>query len=343
MSAPAVLDDGGKNLVFIVGAPRSGTTWLQRSMGAHPDVVTTQETALLDRYVAPLLDSWVEQLPQDLEAWRRRRHRGLPAVLTTDELEEHVVGLARLVYGKALGLKPGARVAMDKNPDHALHTHLIRRLFPDAAVLHIVRDGRDVAASMVTASKTWGREWAPSQVGFAAQAWRTYVEGAASAEGSGRYLQVRYEDLVADPVSGLRTCFAFADVPASEQECAALANRFSRSSTEESMVWSGEVVRRLGATPIEPEGFFGAGRDAGWRSTWDARDRLAFDTVAGGLLRHLGYVDDEDWVGVTALRRTSAAQAARAREAARRLGWRLHMALGRRGLYVHVARTPPYR
>ncbi len=48
----------GSNYVCIVGCPRSGTTWLQKQLGAHPRVVTGQETQLFNVYVGPVLRAW---------------------------------------------------------------------------------------------------------------------------------------------------------------------------------------------------------------------------------------------------------------------------------------------
>src|SRR5204862_3616663 len=160
-------------------------------------VVASQETELISRYCQSWYDVWRDQLPDDAERWARHRHRGLPAVLTVADFDEQVREFARTVYGKLLSLKPTARVVVDKTPENSLHIPLIRELFPNAGVLHIVRDGRDVAASMLSASRGWGRDWAPAQIRRAAETWRTCVESACAGAASGRYLQVRYEDLLA--------------------------------------------------------------------------------------------------------------------------------------------------
>ncbi len=336
------VDATGKNLVFIVGSPRSGTSWLARLLGAHGDVAATQETELLNRYCRSWYDAWDDQLPADTDRWERHRHRGLPAVLTAEEFDDHVLGFARDVYAKVLGLKPGASVVVDKNPEYSLHVGLLRRMFPDAGVLHIVRDGRDVAASMLAASRGWGRDWAPADVRLAAQTWRTNVESAATARGSGRYLEVRYEDLRADGPRVLAECLGFAGIASTPDECADLVARVGArtSAGDDSLVWSGEVVRRLGGAPSEPAGFVGG--TPGWRDAWSVGDRLDFANVAGDLLRSLGYVTDDEWLAATPLRRARATAAHRATDAATRLGWRLHMLLGRRGLYVQVGRVAPY-
>lgn len=346
--AAASIDQGGKNLIFLIGSPRSGTTYLSRLLGAHPAVAATQEIELINRYCRPWQQAWNEQLPTDAGRWERHRHKGLPAVLTRDEFDEAMGSFARSVYEKLLQLKTTARVVVDKNPEYSLHVDLIRAMFPNAGVLHIVRDGRDVAASMVTASRGWGRDWAPDQIGDAAQTWRVNVESAATAHDGGRYLEIRYEDLLGPEGAGvLARCFDFTGIPTSRPACEEILRRFSLGASagdnqSESLIWSGEVVRRLGAPPVEPEGFAGSGASHSWRQTWNVRDRLTFDARAGALLRSLGYEDDDAWLAAPASRRALLGLAVWVGSAASRLGWRVHMLLGRRGLYVHMARMKPY-
>jgi sulfotransferase family protein len=339
------IGERGERLVFIVGAPRSGTTWLQRLMGAHPSVATTQETELLNRYCQTWVDIWDSQLPDDPGEWERRRHRGLPAVLTADEFDRYVRGFAERVYAEALALRPTARVVVDKNPEYSLCIPLIRRMYPEAGVIHLVRDGRDVATSLLAAGHGWGREWAPRRLRLAADTWRTCVESALTARDSGRYLQVRYEDLGDSRV--LAECFGFAGIAATPDECAESLARFDlrtgrSDGGDDSILWSGEVIRRLGAPPAEPSGFFGAGTSGRWRETWTARDRSDFEQVAGDLLRELGYDAGEDWAASTAARRLGERIRVQATGAATRLGWRLHMLLGRRGVYLYLSRIEPY-
>lgn len=341
------VDAAGKNLVFIVGSPRSGTTWLARLMGAHVDVAAMQETELISRYCQSWYAAWRDQLPDGAERWRRNRHRGLPAVLTTEEFDGHVVAFARDVYAKVLGLKPTARVLVDKTPENALHVDLIRRLFPDALVLHLVRDGRDVAESMLAASRGWGRDWAPGRVRLAAQTWRSCVETATTAAHSGPYLQIRYEDLVTDGPLVLAECLRLVGVDATPEEVADIVDRFDirrgeAATEEDSLVWSGEVVKRLGAAPSEPPGFFGPQRFGAWQERWTAWERMTFASVAGGLLRELGYADGDEWVDAPSAFQKVSALMNRTSTAAAALGWRLHVWLGRRGLYVHLARINPY-
>ena len=55
----------GHNMVFIVGAPRSGTTWLQRLLATHPRIRTGQESKLFRWYIAPQLRMWAMETTRE--------------------------------------------------------------------------------------------------------------------------------------------------------------------------------------------------------------------------------------------------------------------------------------
>lgn len=82
------------------------------------------------------------------------------------------------------------------------------RLFPQAHFIHVIRDGRDVAASNITG----GQEWAYKTVEEAAAGWLGVVERPHTVAPSGRYLEVRYEDLVGDPRNTLRKVAEFLEI-----------------------------------------------------------------------------------------------------------------------------------
>lgn len=302
----------GFSIAVMLGAPRSGTTWLQRLMAAHDSVASGQETDLLDDYVGPWDDKWRRQLPQDPVEWKNRRHKGLPAILTASEFDDLLRSTILAVYAKIAALKPGAHVVLDKNPDYARRTAMIARLLPEARIIHVVRDGRDVAVSLVSAGRGWGRDWAPRHVDQAAKRWRGDVLAVQGARlGSDRCLEVRYEDLLTSGPEVLLRCLTFCGVAADLADCREIHHSFQLQrlqGTQEGdvgqlrqdpLVWSGEVVRRLGGPPSEPAGFFGKGESGGWRSSWAAPDRWAFAEVAGDLLISLGYEPDESWLNVS--------------------------------------------
>jgi hypothetical protein len=94
----------------------------------------------------------------------------------------------------------------DKTPGYVRHLPVLADLFPEARFVYIIRDGRDVALSLLDV------EWGPTTLEKAARRWRKYVEAGLAAGqtlGPGRYLEVRYEELVAHPEATLRRLCSF--------------------------------------------------------------------------------------------------------------------------------------
>jgi hypothetical protein len=83
------------------------------------------------------------------------------------------------------------------------------RRWPRAQFVHVVRDGRDVAASNITL----GEEWSLKTVEEAAAAWLYAVERPPKVAPEGRYLELRYEDLVSDPRPTLERVVEFLGIP----------------------------------------------------------------------------------------------------------------------------------
>jgi hypothetical protein len=186
------LDD---RLVFVVGSPRSGTTFLAGAIGSLPGFVDLGE-------VAPV-KSAVPELARLEPADAARRLRKILAVTRR-------VGLV------------GAVRAVEQTPEMAFVVRAIPLAYPEARIVHIVRDGRDVACSLL--EKPWlrpdqsavddagvpygayARFWVEpnrraefetaSDARRAAWVWRAYLTAAREAPDA---LEVRYDELVADP------------------------------------------------------------------------------------------------------------------------------------------------
>jgi hypothetical protein len=296
--------DGAVPLVALIGAPRSGTTWLQNLLGADPRVVTPQETSLFSRYVAPLDESWRWGLRGTADDWARRRFSGLSAALTEDEFTALVRDFVQQALQRILLLKPGAEVVLEKTPSHSLHVELIARFAPQVRFLHIIRDGRDVAASLVDAARGWGSAWgAPGTVDRAARTWVEYLSAARHAQEVAPYHEVRYEQLRGqDGLSALRQIFEFCGAPIDESEARRRFEEYSfqrqQSSGVTAVVFGGEAIRHA-AAGSEPEGFFRRGDVGGWSDNWTLQQRVEFDDIAGDMLVALGYESDDRWLGNT--------------------------------------------
>ena len=160
----------------------------------------------------------------------------------------------------------------------------------EARFIHLIRDGRDVALSRV--KRGMGAE---KPIGDVADLWKRRIENARKQAKRlrGRYLELRYEDLVADPEPALR---AICELIELEFDPAMLAHHER----------AGERISELGDLAAEGER---RGRDAGerqashalaakppsavrtgvWRTEMDPAERAEFEHVAGGLLAELGY------------------------------------------------------
>ena len=157
------------------------------------------------------------------------------------------------------------------------HLGLLERLFPDARYVHLVRDGRDAALSFLAMPKGIVTEtWAHPRdaAGFACQ-WRREVAAARELgrrAGPGRYLELRYEELVTDPAGRLRAICDFADLP-----------------------WNPGMLDYDGAVDLsaKPHQQSLARRPTpglrSWREQLAPADVERFERVAGDLLADLGY------------------------------------------------------
>ncbi len=280
-------------LVVVIGAPRSGTTWVQSMLGAHPRVCTSAELMLFNLYTVPWMRSWEEQC----ELKEQGGPLGLPLLWSETEFLEYLRGFLRDAYARVLASNPDAEVLVDKHPGYSGHTEHIDRLRPDVRFVHVIRDGRDVVASLLAASRGWGSRWAPSEVEKAAWTWASFAREAGKARRFGdRYMEVRYEDLLENGTEVLRGLFDFVGLPVGRPE----AERILREHEFERMKLRGKSA---GGTEL-PDGFFRKGRAGGWEESLTAGMRYRVHLQAGDLLNELGYAEPGWWASSPAVRWT---------------------------------------
>lgn len=218
--------------IFSGGTGRSGTTVIAKLLDRHPEIGRTipwEVRFLTDRFgLCSVVDSRVRGaagLPATLTSaslrmfeyrmrgrWYRRvagngKEHGLFHVITPEELERALGTFRRSLRGDPAGAAAalthdlldgsprsrGRRRWIETTPDNALRAHQLVRIFPDLKLLHMVRDGRDTAAS-VTA-----RYWGPDRMEDALRWWerRTLaIHRSLSLLPAGQVLTVQLEDLV---------------------------------------------------------------------------------------------------------------------------------------------------
>lgn len=185
-------------VAFLVGVRRSGTNWLHRIVEAHPDAsVIPGETYLFSHGIAAL----TERVQHGLAGSARTG----TVFVDRDVYFDAVRDLCdRILEGHLATLDHPGRLIVERTPDHVRVLELINEVYPDAAVVHIIRDGRDVARSLVS------QPWGPSSFTEAAAEWVSGIEAARRAAPLlPRYLEISYDGLVADPGSQVPALYRF--------------------------------------------------------------------------------------------------------------------------------------
>lgn len=271
----------GESFIFIIGAPRSGTTWLHRMLEQHPEIASApRELTLISRYLAPAhLSFQRERAHMDRGDWKQ----GLPLVLSESEFMDGLKAITTAVYRRVLEGKPGARLILDKHPGYTYHLPLIEQLLPGARYIHLMRDGRDTAISMLRAREKRG--FGARTMDEAARDWAESVRLArlhGEEVGARRFLEIRYEDLMQDAQQGLLGILRFCGLPPDEGWCARTAEE---NSIEHRQVSSGDSA--LNELRREP--------GAIWRKRMSLRQRFVFDRVAADWLVATGYASPGWW------------------------------------------------
>jgi SAM-dependent methyltransferase len=274
-----------KEFIFIIGSPRSGTTWLHAMLAEHPLICSTAnvELTLFSRYVSAWTQAW--RLEQD-NIRNGRWTQGLPHLWGDGDFCAFLSLFLEKTYGPLLRARPEATHILDKQPDYSFHLADIDRLVPRFRLVHVIRDGRDTACSMVNARRELG--FGARDIPQAAREWQRYCKAARQGRRFGdRYLEVRFEDLLTNGPETLLGIFRFCGLAMDVAE----ANRIVQANTLERM--RSRRVARLG----EDRGRAGLrrGRAGYWRETLTPVQRYAFHREAGSLLVALKYAGPGWW------------------------------------------------
>lgn len=266
---------------FIFGCPRSGTSLLSTMLGTHPNLAIPYESHLYNG-IYPAMKQYVNLRSPRTRALLvaeilRTEHiqRWTPAPSLTKTLEtitRHdfhgiVEGLLR-----AWASSQGKSRWGEKTPQHTLCWRTILPEFARVQVIHLIRDGRDVALSYKKAF------FGPKHVYPLACRWQRYLaaaEGARAFLGEKAFLQVRYEDLLATPEQELRRICAFLG----EDFSPLMLTFYQERKTLRCDQRNAENLR----CPVMSDN---AGK---WRTNMTERELRIFEALAGASLDQYGY------------------------------------------------------
>lgn len=275
---------GSQRPIFIVGCPRSGTTLLQLMLHAHPAIAIPPE----NRFLLEMYDNR-EQFGDLRERGNRRkvaqfivrrrrsklRDFGLDPDQTLRRIvrEAPTVGAAAEVVFRSYAERFGKRRWGDKRPAYIQRLDVVLRLFPDAQIIHIVRDGRDCVSSLKR--MPWWEGGSMSAI----RIWRAAIIKGRRARArlpEHAYIEVRYEDLVTNPDVELRRLCAFLDEDFDEAMLE--PHRFADVAVPERKVWHSRTAQAVDDAATHR-----------WRRDLEPWELSLFEFVAARQMRLHGY------------------------------------------------------
>jgi hypothetical protein len=286
--------------VIMVGAPRSGTYWLVDLLQSRFRIHFPSETHFIPLYGQHL---WLwgdlsestnrrrllRSIYEFLQIWTARssaseeylaRIRRLSLLVTLDEkCAETIVeessdypSLVTALFQQFANVH-GVELSGDKSAHYkVMDPDLTFGLFPEALMLHVIRDGRDVALS-------WTKQWfGPATTREAAWLWRDHVN--VNREwgrlNPSRYLEVRYEDLAGDREAEIRKLQSFLNTPA---------------LPDDGQIFQSELAKALANTESHSAmlDIVASENVSKWRSEMSGEEVTQFEEVAGATLAVSGY------------------------------------------------------
>ena len=290
-------------LLWLLGSPRSGSTWLLQLLANHRAVVPINEPQI-GWYLGQFLSDLPGVRPQDLglpNFTLQRVDREKPHSFFSSEFRDvWSPALRRMMlerFGAQLlrypaSVPPSRTVVAIKEPSGSQSADLIMGALPRARFIFLLRDGRDVVDSDLAANLrgSWLSKEVPGMRGidedqrldFVIQSaykwlWRTEVVSGAFSAHPGPKRLLRYEDLLDDTAAQLESLFAWTGLDLDEER---LGRWIDESSFE-----------HVPPSARGRQAFHRAARPGMWRENLTATEQDAVEAILGPKLRELGYED----------------------------------------------------
>ncbi len=296
---------------FVTGGHKCGTSWLSWMIDSHPQVICRSAGRFLG--VQGSSEKWLNR--KQVREWGSF-HTVAESWLADVSEDEVDLAMRRAMVEAVMMLRTpvGTQAVGDKTPMFYLRESAkLKKLFPEASLIAIIRDGRDACVSH--AFHMLRREepsaWEDDAAYAAARAchvegtgptaplfneavvrhtaanWRTTAQGSLKARETfgERYIELRYEALLEDPAPHLKRVFEAIGVDADD---AAVGKCVEANSFE---------ARSGGRKPGEadPDSFVRKGVAGDWKNHFGDAERAVFKDVAGDELISLGYEQDGAW------------------------------------------------
>lgn len=269
--------------VFVLGCPRSGTTLLYHMLLSAGNFAVYRSESNVFSILEPRFGNlrWESNRRKLLAYWLKSKlfhATGLDA----NDIRNKIMAdgrsagdFLRIVMEETARLQGAARWA-DSTPDHLLYIREIKREIPNALIIHIIRDGRDVALSYAKQGWAYPLPWdRGAELSVAGLYWEWIVSrGRRNGHAIGRdYCEVHYEDLVEKP-----------------DETLARLSEFVGQELDYGR------IRQVGIGSVSaPNSSFASAAQGGFRPVRRWVDEMSsaelenFESLTGTCLRELGY------------------------------------------------------
>ena len=261
---------------FIVGSARSGTTLLRLMLNAHPEIAVPPESRFIAEFHDGRAEVDADAFLARLETHDRFQLWDLPIEAVRTELgPDQSVPFRTAVEAPYLAWMHVNNKARwgDKTPRYIESIPLLNELWPDARFVHLVRDGRNVALSYADVP------FGPKTVAKAADLWARRVRAGLSsgrALAEGRYLEMRYEDLVDDTEERVKRLCDFLETHVDPAMLDATAR--ARGAIKKRSARYNPHITEEPTTGIRE-----------WQTQMSDRQVEVFEAVGGDVLTQLGY------------------------------------------------------
>ena len=240
--------------IFVMGAPRNGTTLLQKILCGHTHVVGPDAETFF--FCRRRFDNFNEVI--DIEG-------DYDKLFWESNSKIELFDAVASTY-----VKSDNKIFLEKTPEHAIYLNHIARFYPKSCIIFVYRDGRDAFVSARQhpgVNAKMGRKYP--------YVWRDSVRRYISEKGRANVLGVRYEDFCSDPKSELKRILEFCGLPFDSE----LIRPEIYSQTKFSRVR--EHYRLNEPITSKTVGIY--------RKPENTEDSIYFQRVAGEELRALGY------------------------------------------------------
>jgi hypothetical protein len=273
---------------FVTGSPKSGTTWLQKTLDGHSEVVCSGEGAFMERIANPIAKMREDYNSyQKLVAERVYGHRSYYDPIGISDVSPAIRSIIISLMSKRA--YEGALAVGDKTPRHNFFLPGLNKLFPDAKFINIVRHPYDVAVSKLFHASRAGYEDAletgsasrAPMVEQAAKDWASAQQRVADFKQKhpGRMIEVKYEKLLEQPVEEATKLFKHLGVSLDQDIVKAAVDAASFENL------SGG--RSPGAE--DPASFFRKGIAGDWKNQFEPAMTQLVDSHCLPIMKRYGY------------------------------------------------------